>query len=92
MELTTKVDCRVSVSATLRENGELSVKVFGQAEYAKDRTATAEVSGADLPPAEVEAVKVALGAVLESASKKLGPRVARAIHKSVEVAAAHGEI
>jgi hypothetical protein len=90
MELTTTVDCRCRVSATLEETGELSLKVFGQADYAKGRSTTAEVI--DIPPVLRENVKAALHEVLKAAEPALGPRIQRSIHISGTVAAAHGEI
>lgn len=92
MELTQKINCRTRVVATLQENGDLSVKAFAEAEYAKGCTTTAEVSGGDISPAEQEAVTAALGQVLKSATGALGSRIGRSIHKSAEVAAALGEI
>lgn len=92
MELTTTVKCDTRVSATLEEDGRFSVNVFAAAEYAKGRTTTAQVAGHELDPEKVAAAAAALQALQEDAAAKLGPRLNRAIHKSAEVSAAHGEI
>ncbi len=105
MDLVQKITAKTRVSATLEEDGTLSLKVFGQAEYAKGKTTTAEVGAEDLgfdkeqkefdPKLQaklLDDVKAALKAVLADAAPILGQRVGKAIHKSAEVAAAHGEI
>lgn len=92
MKIKNEIECRARVSATLDESGTLTLNVFGQAEYAKDRTTTAQVGDADIPAKDRDAVAAALKAVLDGAAPKLGPRLARSISKSAEVAAAHGEI
>jgi hypothetical protein len=92
MELTTTIACRCRVSAGLEEDGRLSVKVFGEAEYAEGRTTTAEVPGHEIADALKDKLAAVLGEILAAATPALGPRVAKAIHKSTEVAAAHGEI
>jgi hypothetical protein len=90
MELTSTVHCTTRVLATLHEDGELALKVVGHAEYAPGRTTSAEV--VDLPAEISDPVKAALMAALEAGAVALGPRIARAIAKSAEVSAAHGEI
>lgn len=92
MELVTKVEAATRVSASLTEDGALSLKVFASADYAKGRSATAELPVAALDPEKVAAVKAALQAVLEDAAPKLGAPLTRALVKSAEVSAAHGEI
>jgi hypothetical protein len=92
MELKQTIVCTTRVCASLEEGAGASVKVFGQAEYAKGRTTTAEVSQHEIP----EALRAKLTGVLEEirthAEGALGQRIGRAIHKSAEVAAAHAEI
>jgi len=90
MELTQTITCITRVSASLEEDGRLAIKVFAQADYAKGRSTTAEV--ADIPGPLREAAQKALQAILDEAAPRLGPRIGHAIHKSAEVAAAHGEI
>lgn len=90
MELKNVIDCQCRVSATYEEDGTLRVKVFASADYAKNRSATAEV--ADVPEDLQASLAAAMKAVLDAASPKLGQRVSAAMHKSAEVAAAHGEI
>ena len=94
MELTTTVSCRCRVSAGLDEAGQLTAKVFADAEYAPGRRTTAEIAQAEIAPSLVTNLHAALKAILEAVSKSplLGRRIQAAIHKSAEVAAAHGEI
>ena len=90
MELTQTVQCTCRVSATYEESGELSVKVFAQAEYAKGRTTTIEAkSVSDVLRKRLADV---CQEILDQSSDGLGPLVAQAIHKSTEVAAARGEL
>lgn len=92
MELTTTIKATARVCATLEEDGTLSLKVFGAADYAEGVSTTAEVSGSELPAETSDAVKAALSNALLAAAEKLGPRIQRAVHTSATVAAAHGEI
>lgn len=92
MDITHTIDatCRLSLGYT--EAGELSVKVFGQADYAPGRSTTAEVSGSELSSAVRQQLEAAARAALDEASPKLGPRLMQAIVKSTEVAASMGEL
>lgn len=90
MELTSKIAAHCRVVASLEESGELTVKAFAQAEYARGRTTTADVI--EIPPAVRAHVEDALRAVLEAAMPALGVRIQRAVHKSTEIAAAMGEL
>lgn len=93
MELTQTIQCTTRVSATLEEGAEqATAKVFASAEYAKGRSTTAEVGAHEVPPAMITELTRVLGAIRAHAEKTLGARIGTAIHKSAEVAAAHGEI
>ena len=100
MELKQTIQCTTRVCASLEENGSVSIKVFGSAPYAPGGddapgpTTTAEVGAADIPEALRATLASALAAVLadEQVQQVLGNRIGQAIHKSAEVAAAHGEI
>lgn len=93
MELTSKIkaDCRVSASLD-GDTGESIVKVFAQADYAEGMSATAELPADDIPMELRARVQDALAAVLAYAEGKLGPRMAKALVKSAEVAAQFKEI
>lgn len=90
MELKSQVNATCRVCATYEENGDLSVKVFGQAEYAKGASATAEVS--DVDPELVAQLSAVMQKILKASEAKLGPRLNRALLKSTEIAAQFGEI
>lgn len=100
MELTQTIKCQTRVSASLDESGTLSIKVFGTAEYAPGTketpgpTTTAEVFGNEIPEGVRDALRAAMQAALDGTEvqKLLGDRIGKAIHKSAEIAAAHGEI
>lgn len=92
MKLTTTIECTCRASAQIAEDNTLSLKVFAEAEYAPGRTTTADVQLSELPPAIVSAVQVALAAARDAAAALLGARIQQSVHKSAEVAAAHGEI
>lgn len=90
MKLTTVVEAKTRVCATLEEDGTFSLKAFAEAEYAPGKTTTAEVHITD--PTQVDAVKAALHAALTGAAQILGGRLNKSIHTSAEVSARHGEI
>jgi hypothetical protein len=90
MQLTQKIDCVCRVTATYEEDGRLAIKVFGQAEYAKGRTTTADV--VEIPESLQAKAKTVLEEILIAAAPVLGARLGKAVHKSAEVAGAHGEI
>lgn len=94
MELVSTITARTRASAGLEEDGSLSLKVFAEAEYAPGMTTTAEVQLAEIDPEKADAVKAALAAVLvdEGVNALLGDRLPKAVLKSAEISAAHGEI
>lgn len=92
MELKQTIECRVRVSAGLEEDGTLTLKAFASSAYAPGATTTAVVEIDDLPLPVATTVKAALREALAAAQPLLGKRIGAAIHKSAEVAAAHGEI
>lgn len=90
MDIKTTIACTCRVSAALEESGELAVKVFAQAAYAKGRTTTIDVT--NIPEALKAKVKAVLAEVLETAKPEIGPRIHLAIVKSAEIGAAMGEV
>lgn len=89
MKLTTTLECGARVCATFADDGQCTVKVFAQAEYAKGRTTTAEVPAS---PKASAAIALAMKAALEEVAPQLGPALQRAIAKSTEVAVQRGEL
>jgi coenzyme F420-reducing hydrogenase beta subunit len=92
MELRTTVSAKVRACATLEEDGTVSVKAFASADYAPGCTTTVSVESQEIPEKVRQAVAAALLEVQNAAAVTLGVRIQRAIAKSAEVAAAHGEI
>jgi len=92
MELHATISCTVRGSAQITEQGDLSLKVFAQAEYAPGRTTTAEVQMHELSAETQAAVQGALAAAVAEALELLGSRIQKAMHKSHDVSVALREI
>ena len=92
MELITKIDAVMRVSAGLEEDGTLNLKVFAQADYAPGRSTTASIEAKEIPDALKAKVTQALLEVQQASVTTLGKRIQRALAKSYEVAAQMGEL
>jgi hypothetical protein len=92
MELRTTVQAKVRVCASLEEDGTAIVKAFAEAEYAPGCTTTASVEVNEIPERLKAAVAAALLEAQKFAESLLGQRIPRAIAKSAEIAAPHGEV
>jgi len=92
MELTTTIEATCRVAATLQDDGSLTVSVFAQADYAKGASATAQITGDDIPDALRMRLQGVLKEILASVEDEVGPRLQRSVHKSLEVASAMGEL
>lgn len=89
MELTLKVDCKCAVIARLDENGVLSCRITGHAEYAKGAMTSVDME----PPVEVlEQIKAGMQKALDYAKDKMALPIGDAIHVSRTVAKTFNEI
>lgn len=92
MELITKIDARTRLSATLEEDGALSVTAFATAPYTQGASATAQVVTCEIPDDLRKELAHVMAKVLQRSHLLLGERLPRAVHQSVEIAARMGEL
>lgn len=89
VELQQPIQAALVATVRLTEAGDFSAKVSAAAEYAKGRSASAEI---EIPEEIAEQIRKLLVDAMGASAEKLGPRLALARFQALEAARRLGEV